>query len=291
MAKKQKNNEANVALKVAIVSAAATITVAVITGMFELLQRQPSPTTPSPSTVVPAIATATEQLPIRLDVKPVLISPDPWCIGGFLLPTDVNPVTNPELAYKELDARHFFDIPPDKAETVQDFNGAVAEVTVTSLANQEWVRLANKIMVKIANYEPLPGPVDSWVVIGCGGGGNVRDVYISIRNLRSTFSGSLPDPKVDFFTLQPGEFEVFSVSVTANEPGHYELNFGVEYSYQGTTSELWSKQTVTVLNPELVRGWLADRSSDPPKLVHVVNYRFENGEHIEESPPEEGTPP
>lgn len=139
-------------------------------------------------------------------------------------------------------------------------NYSLAELTITSLSDNEWIRISNKIMARVVSYTPLPGPNNFGRTSACGGAGSARG-FPSIE-VDSRDPTSVRIPGIDFFTLQAGEFEVFRVRLDAREPGLYEIELGIEYFYEGTTNEIWTLQTVRVYAPESYYVWLSNWSGD-----------------------------
>lgn len=136
---------------------------------------------------------------------------------------------------------------PDWLYNRHDFiNARYLEITATSLVEKEWVRIENRIRVKVLSYKQLSELTA--VRLMCGGG-QVRDFpTVQIDTSKNDFDTTFPE--FDYFTLQPGEFEVFDLLVTASEAGEYEIEIGLDYSYKGKTETFWLPQVYKVFTPQ-----------------------------------------
>jgi len=127
------------------------------------------------------------------------------------------------------------------------------ELTLTSLADQEWIKLTNKVMARVVAHQPVSGLARFVTSPFCGG----PAAYFDLPPLGIDPDGitSVSVPGVDFYTLQSGELGAFMVELVGAESGVYEIELGVEYAYQGVTTEQWSADTVTVVVPETYEEW------------------------------------
>jgi hypothetical protein len=160
-------------------------------------------------------------------------------------------------------------------------NATYFEITTTSLVEKEWVRIENKIRVKVLNYKQLSEL--NAVQLLCGGGQERDFPTVQIDTTKDEFDTTFPE--FDYFTLQPGEFEVFNLVVMASEAGEYEVEIGLDYSYKGKTATFWLPQSYQVFTPQkyttFVEGlWM------PLWESNFVNGKYETGpSEIVQTPP------
>jgi len=189
------------------------------------------------------------------------------------MPEYMNPNSDPAYVIENMDKLY----EPEYFSKNQ-LGGTLAELRVTNVAPTEWIQISNKVFAEIVNYESLSGPLDAFAA-GCGGQGSYEESTgvsvkepVTVKEFEGILSGA------DFLTLQPGEFEVILVPISADEPGRYEIRLGVEYVYQDITSKVWSSETIFVIAPNNFRIWeWGERGA-----VLNANGKFENGQWISE---------
>lgn len=161
-------------------------------------------------------------------------------------------------------------------------NSTFIETTLTSLSGKEWVRISNKIRAKVVNYKELSEPLDA--ILPMCGGGQIRDFpVITIDKTKKEFSATFPE--FDYFTLQPGEFEVFDLQIKAIDSGEYDVVIGFDYSYKGVNQTLWSPQIYKVRTPQKYSLWITDLSVMGIGAYITDKRQFSNGkyESVEDS--------
>ena len=107
-------------------------------------------------------------------------------------------------------------------------HGTVLTFYLESYSQLNWIKVENRFNLNIYVDSEIPDNVNIVSIAGCGGGawqplGNVE--LINQANMRE-YRISLNYPDVDFYTLQPGEFEVFSINLECKAPGIY--SFAIE---------------------------------------------------------------
>ncbi len=230
-------------------------------------QTQPFPNSPSATITPSPIA-----IPLQLKIASPIIGVDiSSCEFTPIIPDDINPFANPELALQEFATRM-----RSNPLSIKLLNATLIDMTITSISQAEWIRLSNKVLAKIICYEPLSDSANVYFP-GCGGSGEFRDFVFRINNSPGIeFTSSKPD--IDYYSLQPGEFEVFNILLKANAPGLYEIRLGIEYTYGGITSQVWTTETFILLTPEEYQGW--SPSLNLPQFVLSNKGKFDNGEYI-----------
>jgi hypothetical protein len=224
--------------------------------------------TASPTLVV----TDTPKLltPLRIDTSKLGMG---LCSGPVVLaPSYIDLVGDPVSALEIIRERQ-----SAKTLSLDAMNLTLIDMTITSTAPTEYIRLSNKVFVEIIDYQPLS--YQDALSEGCGGGAEFRDYSFRIDNSSNEFEAE--NTSVDYYTLQPGELEVFSVSIRATVSGVYKLRLGIEYMYQGKTGLMWALETFHVYTPERFRLW--QPAFDPPQFQVVMNGVFKDGEYISAS--------
>ena len=102
--------------------------------------------------------------------------------------------------------------------------------------NREWLKLSNSITVTVMVLGPNIDLDQEFIVGGCGAGGNIREFpAIDLQQSSDTYSYELLNKEFDFFTLEPGEPELFAVPLVCRTPGKYTLVASSQYEYLGQT--------------------------------------------------------
>jgi hypothetical protein len=76
----------------------------------------------------------------------------------------------------------------------------------------------------------------------------------------------------DYFTLAPGELEMFHLAIGMVPGYYYHFRVGVPYTYQSEESVAWSGDEYIAAIPLKADVWLADlRNDDNRSVAHVGN--------------------
>lgn len=271
---KQPNN-----IKVVVIGAVFTGTFGCMTtllggilGWFPTIYENLTEKTTPPSQITLTVTEPIEY-PVRLDLDGTdAIEPCTKEFSPIILPEDIDPVQDPVYALSEITTRDIDSIDVAGKELL---NLTAVQLTITSIVSDEWVRISNKVFVRVINHDPLPETLNA-IDFFCAGAGKTREFpVVKVSGSGQTeFSQTLPD--IDFFSLQPGEFEVFDVSVSATEIGYYELVIGVEYSYGGKTNIIWTDHPIYLYTPQEVNVWMRT----PPDILQLFSVgQFVNGQY------------
>jgi hypothetical protein len=132
------------------------------------------------------------------------------------------------------------------------------EVTFTSLPqNANWVKLSNSIDVIVKVNRDMPEHLHALLLAwGCGGGGSTRSFSnISLSDNNETYRQKSTTSEFDFFTLQPGEFEVFSLPFDCEATGIYSIVFELPYTLldgSGIVTFQWDR---LIICPKSYTSW------------------------------------
>ncbi len=255
-----------------------------VVALIGLLDRPPAApaVTPTPGEAAAALVLATES-PVPLVSEPALtpvetdystwihlsrLSPD--CPTIFVLPAFIQPEHGSRVVMDQIYNEDYYNWP-----VAHDGSGSVTlSVLVTSqVPGSEWIELGNTLTVDIQASSELPDPLHAAETGACGGAGEVRQ--FSTVELDSSFDAlqaSTTYSAADFFTLQPGEFEVFKITFHCRRPGRYRLQVSIPYRVPEQRGTLTTPQQTEVICPASATLWDAVSSEG---IEYVGEYVWE----------------
>ena len=108
-------------------------------------------------------------------------------------------------------------------------------IVITALGtNDEWIKISNTVNITVS-YETISDIVQIIEITGSGGTG-INRISSSPIILTSNYKKAEIDATFidgDYFTLQPGEMEIFEIPLICSSPGSYKITITVNYSYKG----------------------------------------------------------
>jgi hypothetical protein len=160
------------------------------------------------------------------------------CFEPAIIPSSIDMHGEPSLAFKQiLQAMDNGDIEewlsaPEKGNIITIYRSVVSKP-----GNLEWIQLGNKVDVTVLTRKDSPEHVD--VVGECAGDGEYRDFpSIPLEARYDKYESNTTFSKVDFFTLQPGEFENLLLSFECSTPGTYTVEVTIPYMYMGRNGRI-----------------------------------------------------
>ncbi|MBC8507863.1 MAG: hypothetical protein H8D34_23590, partial [Chloroflexi bacterium] len=98
--------------------------------------------------------------------------------------------------------------------------------------NPEWLRLSNQVNFIVSTIREIPIEMNFVEFSECGGVGYFKEFPPSdlLANV-DEYKIGLTYPDADYFTLQPGEFEIFDFSIFCKDPGLYEIAIEIPVSH------------------------------------------------------------
>ena len=95
-----------------------------------------------------------------------------------------------------------------------------------SFSQLNWIKIENRFFLNIFVEGEVPDNINIVYVYGCGGGSPVAlpEVELLKESNLSQYRIRLEAPGIDFFTLQPGEYEVFQTPLLCKTPGIYSIS-------------------------------------------------------------------
>lgn len=232
-----------VTLIVAILGCAGTVVTALITGYFAYLNTRTQIDRPVAFTQTaasqPTTAPQPTQQAIVFDWKSVLsIDPDTTCPAVY----------TPDYLFAGTDK---FSWVKDNLwglyendQLMYAPNGFIQDnlaggislyLTITASPNNlDWIRLANKLTITVRHISDVPAVSEIMQFSGCGAGGTYRTFSSVPLNLDyPEYNVLSASTDADFFTLQPGEIEVFQFGFQCNSPGLYSVEVHIPITFQG----------------------------------------------------------
>jgi hypothetical protein len=102
-----------------------------------------------------------------------------------------------------------------------------------SFSQLNWIKVENRFFLNIFVESEVPDDLNVVYVYGCGGGSAITlsEVELDSQNNLSQYRIRLESPGIDFFTLQPGEFEFFQIPLVCKTPGIYSISIELFAEY------------------------------------------------------------
>lgn len=233
-----------VTLIVAALGCAGTVVTALITGYFAYLNTTTQIDRPITFTQtaesLPTVAPPPTQQIFTFDWKAILsIDPQGTLCPAFYVPEYLYAGTD-KFAWVQdnLMDMYFNDQIMYATNDFMSGNlaGGIALVLVitSSPDNQDWITLSNRLTVTVHYIGDVPAISEIMQTTGCGAGGSIRhfsSVPLNIDYPEYNVISSNAD--ADFFTLQPGEIEVFQFGFQCNSPGLYSVEVHIPITFQG----------------------------------------------------------
>lgn len=108
-------------------------------------------------------------------------------------------------------------------------------LTITNVTpNEGWINLSKDLKISIRFIDEIPLNSEVVQLTDCGGAGEYR--YFSRVPLSTDYpeyNVTATSTEADFYTLQPGEFEIFVLEFQCNAPGLYGLQVNIPVHFQG----------------------------------------------------------
>lgn len=232
-------------------------------------------TSESENTGTPVIEIIPSYTPLNKDLITVT-SDHAGIIGCYetIFPEDFNPFQDKEMT------RDKFDRILDNRGNHNLVNFETLDFTLTNSGFDGIVKLSNKIIVELINYESLLNPINV-ISASCGGTGQARDfpvVTFTSPEIDAEYVERVPE--IDYFTLAPDEFEVFHVDFNAQKPGHYIFRVGFEYTIKGITQVIYTPVTYDLWTPEIINNWSYDYGEEKVTFIEDFANVFKDGQYV-----------
>jgi hypothetical protein len=213
----------------------------------------------------------------RLDLEPGSDGSPNNCILSTVLPQELDPDKDP------IGTRTIFNSAIQDG-TALDWTRSPAlsegklifQVTNISTSS-EWIRLSNSIVSSISTTQNIPDHIN--IIHECAGTGINREFPpVILDPTYPEYKVTVKHPNADFFTLQPGELEIFNMTFTCKSPGLYRIQISIDYSI-GNHTDTFSYQFPNFICPHSLTNW--SDLSDFNKFVKIGSYEWNGTEYIE----------
>ncbi len=202
-----------------------TQTAAAISSEEGVVHRYDAGSTPSQEVAAPATATVVEFSEIT--ICPAVYIPDSLLDGKDKLSWIQKGLWEP------LRSRKLMTAP------MADGDGMSAPSMFLSITNptdhKDWVNLSKDISISVRYVGDSPDVAQVIGLMGCGGAGYYRVFSpIPLDNDHPEYSVKSSASDADFYTLQPGEYEIFALEFPCAAPGIYSVQVSVPTRFQGS---------------------------------------------------------
>lgn len=200
----------------------------------------------------------------QLILLPIILLLGLYLLYQFITNVSLNDAIRIDSRYVAWTCGHFIKYNPD--ENIDYYNKDVFMendlknvnysapliiIDVTSKSNDEDIKLAPYLVIKVISMEPLEELYTVDTNTGCGVG-DVPDTFSAILSPKQGTISGAPNSKFEHFLLKSGEKEVFHV-YPHHEPGYtYIFKVGVIYTFNGEENITYTDETFTVISPNKV---------------------------------------
>jgi hypothetical protein len=214
------------------------------------------------ASLLPTLTSTSTSTPVGLDWKSIMsmrLDSSSSCPPRLLPPT-INPADDITIAAQQFtqDFNNHNDVSWLLAPT-GSWSGNIGLHISSIVANTGWIKIGNKLTIDVTTQKDLPERVNVIDYGLCGGAGEVRNFpAINFSNNFDTYEVKPIYTKADFFTLQPGEFEEFSIPFECKSVGIYYFKVNVSYEYSNFSGVTDSDETVGFICPQTFTSWRFD---------------------------------
>jgi hypothetical protein len=115
-------------------------------------------------------------------------------------------------------------------------------ITIRStVQGRNWIRLENTVPVSVGVQRSLPEHVNIVTIFHqCGGAGTIRtfEPVVELHSRSNSYQLTTRNTDAPFFTLQPGEFEVFLFQFRCEGSGLYSTTLRLPYRYPDNNGDI-----------------------------------------------------
>lgn len=161
-----------------------------------------------------------------------------------------------------------------------------AILIITNISDeQDWIYLEKELTISITNSGAAPDDSHILYLEGCGGAGEIRKFsQVSLRSDFDKYDSTAISTGADFYTLEPGEFEIFEMHFTCQSPGFYRVQFNLPISYKDEEGLIPYSGIAGFLCPENARYYVGELLSlDVPGVpIHdILDYEWTGSDYRE----------
>lgn len=152
---------------------------------------------------------------------------------------------------------------------------------ITSITgDKEWIEFGREASVSVTVKKDTPNHVNVlWSGCPAGGGGFVWMFRPgSLKALAENYQFQVvPLRDVDYFSLEPGEFEEFGFSFACRNPGVYQLKIGLPYTYRDQKGTITINSPSEIVCPTSFTTWEITPNED--SIVRIQEYTWKGSSY------------
>lgn len=212
---------------------------------------------------------------IKLKFDPIW-SPD-YCDMALVFPPDISPDQNP------VDAKNAFNQAIKTGEATRwqrapvSSQGSMMLKLTSVVEGRDWIRIGNTVSADVSVRTNLPDHLN--IIQDCAGAGDIREFpSISLDASYAKYTARTTYKDADFFTLQPGEFEIFKFFFRCHSPGIYIANLEIPYAFTESNGNI-EFTPPTLICPKSFTVWSTLMSDS--ELVSRGTYVWKDNNYIE----------
>lgn len=165
----------------------------------------------------------------------------------------------------------------NKSWPIAPVNGSniykLVKITNISELGEEWIFVGSTINAKLYVISQTVDHINLWLSAGaCGGGEYKTFSQIVLNHDRVSLNQHIASNDFDFFTLMPGEFDIFLLNFSCQAPGVYRpiISLTFNLSDQSETTPFFFDEII--ICPESYSYWETDYSNVGYPPYYPLNY-------------------
>ncbi len=146
-------------------------------------------------------------------------------------------------------------LPSDSSNPTDGFDARISNIR----NGGDWLRIDNGARISVLGYQNVPETINVLHIYpGCAAGGMNRrfsPVALSPTDIRE-FTTEYPES--DYFSLQPGEFEIFMYTFNCTQPGLYDIKLSIPFTTARNAGLIELDEAPSLICPKSVKFWMYD---------------------------------
>jgi hypothetical protein len=147
---------------------------------------------------------------------------------------------------------------------------------ISNISNKtEWARISNTFQVTVSWIDNAPKHADVLLNTGGCGGGSYRstDSTVSLSPEYLSTKQKISFSQYDYYSLQPGESEVFLYQVQCKGPGVYLMEASIPYTFTTDWNDIILVSPRYIVCPESFSSWIINPSG--PSIALYKNFSWD----------------
>lgn len=264
-------------------TAEATVMMELYSSNSSSINIDPSPQITNLVTTTPTVASSTQPITVQLSWSPI------DCVPSMtrVLPNNSTPASQDVI----LDAINLGvsngGIQEWPFAPLDPFEGSTHDMSFmvkisASPQNGDWAKISNAMNLRISSSRNTT--VESVNVANLYGGcgtGKIRTFSLAeLDNNFEEYTQTLHYEDTDFFTLEPGEFEIFSVDMKCKTPGAFDVNIDIEYELMSDKGFVSLENLPLVICPLDYSIWYSEPLGDTNFIMLMGDYIWDGTKYI-----------